>query len=993
MSESSPFELITASAGSGKTHQLTLRLLRRLDALADALPRLLALTFTNNAAREMRRRVFRYLKQAALGDPETLNLLQEALGRDADAVADWAREAIALLLTQYRAFQVMTIDRFVGRLLRSVAHELGWLSSFELVLDSQVLFEEAFAQIAAEEAALLAELSDLLEKGDYLWDPYTRLRAEVHRLYELLLHWPLDPPATCIDPQEPNDLRVELERVACAMKQRMAPFLAQGLELRSHFQRLLEDAQAGNLDKLVGRSLDQEAFKKHKNKSQGEAALKPLRARLSQIVQRYVYWLARSRPAPYMQLYHRIRPRLRQHQQETGQVLLGEGTRNLLELLFKGVELLEQRWGYLPEHLLLDEFQDTSPAQWAVLEQLARRALQNNGSLFIVGDTKQAIYGFRGGDWQIMAGLQQCPCFHGTPITVKTLETNYRSDGQIVQFVEQLFRERAPALFQGDIERQYFVASGLNRVGQQVRPGREEAGYVTYRRLEADDARENLLQLLEEIKQRGYRWQDVAVLVPRNRDAVQVSTWLTAKNIAVLSHSSLDVRRQPVIDGVRALLRFLDVPIDDLAFGSVLLSPLLQNILDTAQIHDFLLKYRDKEPRYTAFREAFPEIWAQYFEPLFTRVGYLPVYDLTVELYRIWQLFERFPEEEAALAKWLEVVHVFEASGQGGLRELLAKVAASLEDDDWDLPVAEGQDAVTVMTVHKAKGLQFPVVVVLWFLSRPSREAFTLIGDEQGRPQLWALLQDYEKHNSDLAALRRRTQAMGLIDELCRVYVALTRAEHELHVRVVVNSEKGAQLAAFWPTEAGTWGKPTPANVHSSELKPSVVLRQGVAVWDPKALAPPAWDSHALRLGELCHAVLARLHTLEADLENQLVRALQDALAQHPEWVKLQKEAHDLLLACLRRAEIRELFTPRDGQTVHTEWEVVDATGALRRIDRLLLSADEVVVVDFKTGAPNQEHHVQLQDYARLVSALWPERQVRSCLVYVHPSPNVVWNA
>ncbi len=984
------FELIAASAGSGKTHQLTLRLLGRLielDAAPGALYRILALTFTNNAAREMRRRVLEYLKKAALGDPDTLAVLQEALGREPEGLASWAKETVDRLLAQYGAFQVMTVDRFVGRLLRGVAHELGWGSSFTLVLDGRALFEQAFAQVAAVQEATLLELTTLLEKTrpDYLWDPYTKLCTEAYRLYDLLLHQPLDPPENPVDPQEPERLRAQLQGVAFQMRQCITQYTAQGVALRSHFQRLLEDVEKGALDRLIGRNLDQEAFKQHKSKSQGEAALQPWRVQLKEIVQRYVDWLARSRPAPYVQVYHRVRPSLRWRQQELGQVLLGEGTRTLLELLVsKGVEFLEQRWGPLPEHILLDEFQDTSPAQWALLRQLASRALHHKGSLCVVGDTRQAIYGFRGGDWQIMAGLQQCSPFEGIPVRVKSLGTNYRSDGQIIRFVSWLFSEHAAKLCSAEeIERQYFASSGLARVTQRVRPGREETGYVTYRRLEVEEVPEELCTLLADIKQRGYRGQDVAVLVPRNRDAVQVSTWLTARGIAVLSHSSLDVRRQPVIDGVSALLQFLDVPVDDMAFVSVLLSPLLQGIIDNSKIQDFLLQHREVRPRYTAFREVFPEVWKERFEPLFTRVGYLPVYDLTVALYRVWELFERFPEEEAALAKWLEVVQTFEASGQGSLRALLEKVAASSEDDDWDLPIAEGQDAITVMTVHKAKGLQFPVVVVLWWLSAPSKDTFMLVEDAQGVPQLWALPQHYEQHSPSLAALRRHAQAMSLIDELCRVYVALTRAKHELHVRVVGEDDR-TRLHAFWPIEASTWGEPTYGSVHPSSFKTPAVLRKGVAPLEAQALDPPVWDAGARRLGELCHAVLAQLHTIAADWESQVDQALEGVLAQHPEWANLKQEARHLLLICLKQAEIRALFMPREGQCVKTEWEVVDANGTLRRIDRLLLRADEVVVVDFKTGAPDPTHTLQIQEYARLVAALWPERQVRSCLIYLH---------
>ncbi|MDQ7040392.1 MAG: UvrD-helicase domain-containing protein [Rhodothermus sp.] len=985
------FELVSASAGSGKTHQLTLRLLQRLiEAGGDPhrLRSILALTFTNNAAREMRRRLLTYLKGAALGENETIQRLQEALGPIADMLGANAPALIDTLLTHYDALQVMTIDRFVGRWLRGVAHEWGCPPSFELVLDGRALFEAAFeawaveAQATGRLQALVALLLDTrASDASFLWDPYGRLRDRTRQLYEYLMHRATDPDSV-EEPDPRSQLSAELQQVVAEIQQFLARAKA---PVTNNFQKLLKDAEAGDLDRLVERKLDQQAFRKHPQRPVLENALRPLRERLQRIIKDYVAWLARHRPIPALRAYRQLRTHLQQQQQEQGQVLLSEATRMLQAWLeAHSVSAMKRRMGTIPVHLLIDEFQDTSPVQWAILKQVADHGLREGGSLFVVGDTKQAIYGFRGGDWQIMAALQERSPFDGVFPVVQSLTVNYRSDGKILQFVQHLFETQvSDALLETEAARQFFVRSGLAQVGQTVKPGREQAGYVTYQRLASmDAAAEEVVHLLRGVRRRGYSWRDMAVLAPRNADVVAVSQWLAAAGIPFLSHSSLDVRRRPVIDGVRSLLQFLDRPIDDLAFASVLLSPLLQH----KKIHAFLIAHRDTRPLYPAFRGAFPECWEAYFEPLFARVGYLPLYELISEVYRIWRLFERFPEEQAALVKWLEVARDFEAKGHNALHDFLETVAEDVEEDDWDLPVTEGQEAVSVMTVHKAKGLEFPVVLVFWPLMRGRTEPWW-IEQDAGGSRLLMLRKDYGKHDPCLARYYEAREAMARIDELCRVYVALTRARHELHVRVVASENRQKPwIDRFWPEEDGVWGHPT-----TPEGSPTTTIRQlRPAGRSPRyeaavAAIVPATDRAAVRLGELCHAALARLKTLADNVSEQVYQAVQAALAGYPEWEAHRDAAIRLLHQALTHAAVRPFFESVPGRVVHTEWEVLDASGQARRIDRLLIDPDAITVIDFKVGRPESAHADQLRAYVELVQTIWPAQPVRAALVYLQP--------
>ncbi len=305
-------------------------------------------------------------------------------------------------------------------------------------------------------------------------------------------------------------------------------------------------------------------------------------------------------------------------------------------------------------HFLIDEFQDTSPIQWKTLRPLIENSLAQQGSLFIVGDTKQSIYTFRGGDWQIMKRMMTEEEFPSVARKMKELTTNYRSDEAIVAFTKKVFHEIVPQKIPLAIAEK----SGLTSFQQEVKPSAHGKGFVEvfsfHRDKENPDAspeKQKLLDILAGCRDRGYRYRDIAVLTPKNSDVVEVSRWLNEANIQFISHSSLDVRTRKITGELLALLKFLDSPVDDLSFASFILGDLFRTVVSAENIHDDLsssiLTHRsgdnDDEPLYVHFRSLYPHLWEKYFESLFNRVGYLPLYDLLSDMYGTFSLFDKCP--------------------------------------------------------------------------------------------------------------------------------------------------------------------------------------------------------------------------------------------------------------------------------------------------------------------------------------------------------------
>ena len=441
-------------------------------------------------------------------------------------------------------------------------------------------------------------------------------------------------------------------------------------------------------------------------------------------------------------------------------------------------------------HYLIDEFQDTSPVQWQNLFPLIDNSLAQGGSLFIVGDTKQAIYGFRDADYTIMKSIESSNPFPSSKQDVLELDTNYRSLPKILEFTEKVFKEVAPSL------ENYADAagrSGLSHYTQNPRKRESRPGYVEVDILERNDEdppeRKKVQDIIEELRTRGYRYRDIAILTSKNERVVKVTTWLNEKEIPFISYSSLDIRRRKITGEVVSLLRFLDSPPDDLSFASFILGDIFAGAragshpaIGVGRLRQFLFNNRGTTPLYKMFQKEFGGLWEMYFSGLFKSAGYLPLYDLVTEIFSVFRVFEEMEGEEATLAKILEAIKDFEGEGTNSLRDFLGSAAdEETMGKEWNIDVPKGVDAIQAMTVHKAKGLGFPVVIVLLYGER-NRGFDYVVHRERGEACLLKLNKDIAACDPLFATLYREEEVNEKVDRLNGLYVEFTRAKEELYV-------------------------------------------------------------------------------------------------------------------------------------------------------------------------------------------------------------------
>jgi len=1002
------FTIVSASAGSGKTHTLTLRILQLLlspNVPNNRLNNVLAMTFTKNAAAEMRQRVLEYLKKAYHGDKYILDQLCPLVSMDEAKLRTQCGELIETILQDYSAFQVQTIDSFLSRVFRASALEFGFSPTLEIVLNNRTILDAAFEQFARELAIdpskqrLLEELTNILVESQntssrYIWNPFQKLSDEVRTLYNTLSAQSKDVLPASENGKQLNTLRTE---ILDSFHQLHTLVKDSGLEMTKNFENVFAVANAGDVDKLIELKSVNKPLKAGKSKAEKEkteewnAHFMPLQEKFNSLAAEYVVQQAYHYYLPYVEAHKLFRGTIEQVMRRNGQVNLSDVNRTLLHYISE--EIVPQVYFYLGEaifHYLIDEFQDTAPLQWEAIKPLLAEALSKQGSLFVVGDTKQSIYAFRHADWRIMKNVMTNNVFPSAPPEVRELETNYRSFERILDFNKTIFQEIIPQKVEGEAPH----ASGLSTFKQEVEEKNKKKGYVEIVSLEKDENQElehvRILEIVHDCHARGYRHGDITILTPKNEHVIAISGWLNGAHIPFISHSSLDIRGRAITGDIMALLRFLDSPIDDLAFATVLLSGTFHRALTAdnvkltqEELHSFLLQARRAEhlaPLYASFRLRYANIWQKYFDELFTVVGYLPMYDLLSEIYKQFRLFEIAPEEEGTLAKLLDVMKNFEETGQNNLKDFLAFADDEADDSDWNIAVPHGEDAVSVMTIHKAKGLDNRVVIVLLVDSK-LRSDNLIVEESIDGVRLVHITQKNAAFDKTLQELYNQHRFERAVDDLNKLYVAFTRAKEEMYI-ISVKTEYADEPSKFLQSSG-----------YEPSIKPEVEKqKQSLELVMPlhhSSMRVPVGNISSEKLalyerrrGDAIHDVLSQVEFVGADIDMLISSSIKKTAGS---WMQPADEIHikSLVLEFLRLPEIAPFFMCTENRKIMNEQEFVNPDGRLFRMDRIVVDADVVTVLDFKTGDDKDAYTDQVRGYVNILKNFYLGRTIRGVLAFV----------
>lgn len=1047
--------LIEASAGSGKTHALSRQYVEYL--LSETAPHrqlsnLLAITFTNNAAREMKERILEWLKRLAL-EPQggMMDEIQPRLGRDRKALSAAARAMVAAVLEHYTDFQVQTIDSFTNRLARASARELGFRPEFEITTSHSELIDYALALMASEIGpgrdpeltGIMDEFLELLDAtgGKYPWDPMAAMRKSFAGLLEIEAK---ETGQFAFSDQRQAKKR-SLQRLAAILAEMKAYAQRHGLVFDGHpkLAEALAKEDAGTILGWTSYGGGRTPIVKDSQESKGKKDLvdgsKAIWAETEEVVAELAVAHALAGYAAYSLPYGRFKEHLETAKRRRGQHHIGDIAKRLAESLSREmVPEIYLKLGARLSHYLIDEFQDTDSAQWRGLTPLLIEALATDGSAFLVGDLKQAIYMFRKADYRIMRGLKQevegrtprrwLPASVADRSQVENLGHNYRSGQVIVEYAEETFRKILPDL----IAQGRFGAdlSGLTGYRQETCKENLGRGYVEVRHIQKlpreigdpdqgkSPVRSAILEIVRDVLGRGYGRQDIAILAGTNWELEQAIDWLTQEGIAATSSSGMDIRQRRVVAELVELLRWLHSPIDGVAWASVVVGEVLARAAradgigwDRGRALELLTAAGQRSAAsgylYGQCRkdENFLPLWERYFEEPYKLSGFYPVYDLLCLAVDRLGVFANFPEEDAAVLKLLEAVSVLESEGRGGLGEVLEAFDQG-PDDMFGLELPESMPAVQLMTYFKAKGMGFPVVINL-ITPLKSKGSEYYYRKQDGAITLYKMNEKVADnaagHPERLRELKDERDADIEIQALNSLYVACTRPKSELYNLVVLDSPRvskppknPAKKPSNKPTQVPPHQALFPAQVRgekgagggrAEELRPMVVSPPGVSrhsEWLPES----AWNRSRFRdasLGSYLHRVLEDIEYLPKDLRP----LVEDLLARHQRLAPEADRARaaESICALLGDPRVACWFAERPGRTVEREVEFIARDGRLFRMDRMVRDPGRTTVIDFKTGSQEamsrEKHQAQVREYLGLLQEACPGAEASGVIVYL----------
>jgi ATP-dependent helicase/nuclease subunit A len=1004
------FIILKASAGSGKTYALTERFVQFV--LSDKIPRnnlrsILAVTFSNNAAKEMKERILLRLKSVCFDDPAFTGELRQILSVDRSAMNEKAGSCVDEILDNYSDFQVKTIDSFMATVFKASAIDFGFNAEFDIIMSIDALMEYSFdrflrnVRAGSDEANLFEEIIGMIlsQKGKgsaYPWDPSITLLDEIKKIYKKLS----STGGNILREDFSSAMEASSDRIGAMIREITGLIEKSDLELHgnSSYETILSSVRDRRFPDIIGKGLKNPPVKKPKKKLQelqdSYDRITGLWSEIAQPIADYTACYARSYYHPYLRVYEEFRRIIEMVKHQQGRIFIGDINLYLAEYLNNEiVPDVYFRIGETIFHFLIDEFQDTSPIQWQNLCPLLENSLSQGGSLFVVGDTKQAIYGFRDADYTIMRETEKRNPFPAAEHIVRELDTNYRSLPAILDFNEKVFKQIVAG---SESYRNAGEQSGLADYIQKVREGNKTSGYAEVTICERDDdnppEKQKIQELIRELCGRGVRYGDIAVLTQTNEDAVRVTSWLNEQGVEFISFSNLDIRRRKITGEIVALLNFLDSPTDDLSFATFVLGDIFKSILredfpgaDLEMFRSFFFAHKDAPPLYKTFQREHGHIWEQYFSGLFKSTGYFPLYDLVSEIFSVFRIFHTREDEEAALIKILEAVKEFEGEGYNSLRDFLDFAGdGDNGESGWNMDVPKDMPAVKVMTIHKSKGLGFPVVIVLLY-ENSKRGSDYFMEEEKDGINLLKINRKILDSNPDFKELYDKESLKDLVNRLNSLYVGFTRAKEELYVIGVKGKKEGYPFDLLPVNDFSPAAKPERITAQSPEDRSVIQIRHEHRPIEFQVRSDKFINREERRRGDFVHRVLYFVEYIGDDFADELGQIIGEVMTETGTDYS-GDSIKDSLLEFLTHEDIAEYFRQRDGRKVMREQEFADGEGNLYRMDRVIIDSDRVTVLDFKTGtdrSSGEKYRLQMKTYMRILNGIYTGRTVEGVIASI----------
>ena len=849
-----------ASAGSGKTWRLTVEYLKLLVANPESYRSILAVTFTNKATAEMKERVLNALYELMHIDSTAVpEGMTEAVCKELDISPALAKsratQAIGCLLHDYGRFRIETIDSFFQSVLRNLARELGLGAWLNIELNNESVLSDAVDALidkAGSNPELLSWMTDYMEEQlqeGKTWKIDGVLKKFGHTIFkeyfkekEKVLNAKLSNKGFL---KAYKKQLKEIEKVALAALQEASEsffkILADNaLSIEdisrgktgpcSYFLKLKNgDCSDGIINSYVQAGLDDPSKWSTKTSklsaqitSLAAEKLNPLLEETERLrIKLYPQILSARMAGKHLNqvgLLTDIAAEVREQNRENNRFLLSD-TNALLKSLLDGADasFVYEKTGTELNHILFDEFQDTSRMQWDTFKPLLAEGLANGHDSLIVGDEKQSIYRWRNGDWRILGSIEKE--MKPAKVEEKKLDSNWRSQRNIIDFNNALFTNLEQAINQIHLEAFGQESTELTNAysdviqqsGKNTVDGLVDISFINAKNdsVYKPKVLQKMIQKVEELQRNGIRPDQIAILIRANKFIPEIGEYFAEYKAGDQSDPNLCY---DIVSDDAFLLRSsrsVQILIDALSLLNDPLNPIPQALLKldyltdvqavTNELHP-LFKQKDKPRTYknnAAYRKSYedsnPElsILPSTFVTRFETLQRLPLYELVEELYRLFEL-EKIPAQDSYLHCFMDKLSEYLLHSPSDLGSFLKHWDEQMSSTS--IPAGSAVNGIRILSIHKSKGLEFHTVLIPFcdwkLLSSVNFQVWCQPGEEPFN-QLDLVPIDYKSEMSQtIFGAEYAEETLQLwVDALNLLYVAFTRAKQNLYVFCRGNDE------------------------------------------------------------------------------------------------------------------------------------------------------------------------------------------------------------
>ncbi|MAQ32166.1 MAG: hypothetical protein CMD26_05520 [Flavobacteriales bacterium] len=1015
------FNVYKASAGSGKTYTLVKEYIKTglLNKGKITHKSLLAITFTNKAASEMKNRIVTTLFQFSKGHKKIDSSFQ-SIYKDLKIELNFSDEELCLkskkflsdIIHYYGYFSVSTIDKFIHKIIRGFTYELNLPSNFEVEMDNKKIIQEGVYSLFDDLGRDATVTQNLINYSIYKthenknWDieeDLLKLSDQLFKDHKSFIIQNLSDAKTIFKKQkEIHTIIDRFEKRVDVIKDQLNPLVKDIPDHVFPYQDLPRYLKKLRKKPYLGIQFSKRLYQSYNNKKwykkseditykqQVDSISKSLEDLLSQLLllidsdySKYLFYRSCYRSFFLVSLLSRIDQKIGVLKKNNNIIHISEFNQIISNFLQKSpAPFIYEKIGNRYNHYFIDEFQDTSKTQWHNLIPLLEEALSTGGTCLIVGDGKQSIYRWRGGEVEQFLALSSSTnktFLNHFKVDIKSLDTNYRSGDKIVNFNNTFFSFLSQHL-----------SEPYNKLYKNLdqKHHRSETGYVEVEVLDSkglvleNQTLEKTYKNIMDAKKDNYSFSDIVVLTRSNKDITKVATYLTEKGIPIISSESLLLKKSILVQFLINNLIVLNDESNFLSKAKLLTSLASENKIKLEFSHEIISKYSTSNNiDFSKFLNSIGINWN------LKKLKKLSIYELIEELIRVFKINQA---NNLYIRFFLDFVYDFSIKESNSIIRFLN--FWDQKRDTLSIIIPQGIDAVELMSVHKSKGLQFPIVIMPfvnwkedlgkekdWFDVAP------FLNNKENNSNFFTLLplnKELEKWPPPFPRNYLNHKNKVLLDNINILYVAMTRAKDRLYVISNSDTRKGnifQYFLSFFKTlqtpqfgnnifKDGQKRKLKACNNRITHIKykdyDSSEWRERLRIRKKRGFNKSLKQRFSIVWGDLIHEIMASINKIE-DLEP----ALKKMNIKYKYGLRTYNRIKMEISSIINDSKIKHLFNSELNTFLETS--IITSDGSIYRPDRVVEHSKTVAsLIDYKTGLKNKSHIHQLNKYESILLQL-----------------------